>query len=95
MALNAEPVELAAILPFREAYRREMDCQIVHDSIHARAGWSREFLLRAPDLSELRRYELGEKLAAAYRSRLTAAGHMPPPGLTSEALLAGVASARA
>ena len=46
MALNAEPVELAAILPFREAYRREMDCQIVHDSIHARAGWSREFLLR-------------------------------------------------
>ena len=47
MALNAEPVDLAATLPFREAYRREMHCQIVHDSIHARAGWSREFLLRA------------------------------------------------
>jgi hypothetical protein len=42
----------------------------------------------------MRRYELGEKLAGAYRSRLIAAGHQPPPDLTNEALLAGVASVR-
>jgi uncharacterized RDD family membrane protein YckC len=56
---------------------------------------AREFLLRSPELSDIRRYELGEKLAQAYRARLTAAGHTPPPGLTNEALLAGVASVRA
>jgi GNAT superfamily N-acetyltransferase len=28
-------------------YRLEMNCQVIHDSIHGRAGWSREFLLLA------------------------------------------------
>jgi len=28
------------VLPFREGYREEMDCQIVHDSIHRREGWT-------------------------------------------------------
>lgn len=56
---------------------------------------AREFLLRSPELSDIRRYELSEKLAQVYRARLTAAGHTPPPGLTNEALLAGVASVRA
>lgn len=27
-------------LPFRERHREEMNCQIVHDSIHRRTGWS-------------------------------------------------------
>ena len=36
---------LAQILALREAYRREMACQIVHDSWHAR-GFTRSYLLR-------------------------------------------------
>ena len=38
-------VELAAILAMRDEYRREMDCQIVHDSWHAR-GFTSSYLLR-------------------------------------------------
>lgn len=37
-------VSLDAILAMREAYRREMDCQIVHDSWHAR-GFTDLYLL--------------------------------------------------
>jgi GNAT superfamily N-acetyltransferase len=37
--------ELEAILAMRAEYRREMDCQIVHDSWHAR-GFTSSFLLR-------------------------------------------------
>jgi GNAT superfamily N-acetyltransferase len=33
------------VLPLREAYRLEMNCQIVHDSIHRRAGWTTTYLL--------------------------------------------------
>ncbi|MCC7367154.1 MAG: RDD family protein [Chloroflexi bacterium] len=54
---------------------------------------AREFLLRAPELSDLRRYELGERLCQTYRARLAEAGHTPPPGLSNEALMAGVAIA--
>src|SRR5690348_2124922 len=32
-------------LPFRTRQRLEMNCQIVHDSIHAREGWTRSYLL--------------------------------------------------
>jgi GNAT superfamily N-acetyltransferase len=45
LVISATPTSLSAILPFRDAYRVEMDCQIVHDSIHARPGWTREYLL--------------------------------------------------
>jgi GNAT superfamily N-acetyltransferase len=38
-------VELEAILAMRDEYRREMDCQIVHDSWHER-GLTRSYLLR-------------------------------------------------
>jgi GNAT superfamily N-acetyltransferase len=38
-------VRLGAILDLREEYRREMDCQIVHDSWHAR-GFTQSYLLR-------------------------------------------------
>ena len=33
------------VLPLRERYREEMNCQIVHDSIHRRAGWTLTYLL--------------------------------------------------
>jgi GNAT superfamily N-acetyltransferase len=33
------------ILPFRTRYRQEMNCQIVHDSIHRREGWTLSYLL--------------------------------------------------
>lgn len=29
-----------AVLPLRIRYRQEMNCQIVHDSIHRRDGWT-------------------------------------------------------
>ncbi len=37
-----QPNEIASL---REAYREEMHCQIIHDSLHARLGWSTEYLL--------------------------------------------------
>ena len=39
-------VPLEAILPMREEYRREMNCQIVHDSWHHR-GFTRSYLILA------------------------------------------------
>jgi GNAT superfamily N-acetyltransferase len=42
--LEAREVPLASIAPLREAYRREMNCQIVHDSWHAR-GFTRCFIV--------------------------------------------------
>src|SRR5215831_16754259 len=45
-----QPVAIAAsdaeILPLRTRYRREMNCQIVHDSIHQRPGWTLSYLLQ-------------------------------------------------
>src|SRR3954452_22962217 len=32
-------------LPLRMRYREEMNCQIVSDSIHRRAGWTKSWLL--------------------------------------------------
>lgn len=47
MDLSAEVVPLEDILPWREAYRSEMNCQIIHDSIHERPGWTFEYQLLA------------------------------------------------
>ncbi len=44
-AFAAVPVPLDAILAMRDEYRREMNCQIVHDSWHAR-GFTKSFLLQ-------------------------------------------------
>ena len=44
-APQATPVSPAAILPLRARYREEMNCQIVHDSIHRRAGWTLTYQL--------------------------------------------------
>jgi GNAT superfamily N-acetyltransferase len=38
-------VELRHIEGMRDMYRHEMNCQIIHDSIHVRPGWSHEYLI--------------------------------------------------
>jgi GNAT superfamily N-acetyltransferase len=45
MQACAKLVEAAEVLPFRELYREEMRCQIVHDSIHRRPGWTKTYVL--------------------------------------------------
>ena len=46
MTITARASELSEIEPLREQYRREMNCQIIHDSIHGRPGWTKEFALQ-------------------------------------------------
>jgi len=41
----AHRVELPEIQGLRDIYRHEMNCQIIHDSIHTRPGWTQEYLL--------------------------------------------------
>ena len=48
MTIDVSPVPLEEILPLRELYRREMSCQIVHDSL-PRRGFGNLFLLRIDD----------------------------------------------
>jgi GNAT superfamily N-acetyltransferase len=33
------------IQPWRDLYRHEMNCQIIHDSLHTRPGWTEEYVL--------------------------------------------------
>lgn len=47
--ISIREVKLKAISAMRDAYRAEQDCQIVHDSIHARRGWTREFTIAEGD----------------------------------------------
>lgn len=49
MVIAARISELNEIAPLRELYRGEMDCQIIHDSIHVRPGWTREYALELDD----------------------------------------------
>jgi GNAT superfamily N-acetyltransferase len=49
MPIVVRASELPEIAPLREKYRAEMNCQIIHDSIHTRAGWTREFALHDDD----------------------------------------------
>jgi GNAT superfamily N-acetyltransferase len=50
MLILAQRVELADIQEMRAMYRLEMNCQIIHDSIHTRAGWTHEYLLTEGDV---------------------------------------------
>lgn len=43
MRFTAQPTTLDEIVSWREDYRKEMNCQVIHDSIHGRPGWTREF----------------------------------------------------
>ena len=47
MAIVARIAQLIDIdiASLRESYREEMKCQIIHDSIHVRSGWTREYAL--------------------------------------------------
>jgi GNAT superfamily N-acetyltransferase len=45
MKVLAEAATVEDILRWRDLYRQEMNCQIVHDSIHARPGWTETFVL--------------------------------------------------
>jgi len=44
-AVSVTPVSLADIATLRDAFRAEMATQIVHDSIHARRGWTTEWAI--------------------------------------------------
>lgn len=45
MSISVRRCELTEIASFRQMYREEMHCQIIHDSIHDRPGWSVEYAL--------------------------------------------------
>lgn len=47
--ISATATTLERIRFWRDMYRLEMSCQIIHDSIHDRPGWTREYLLSAAD----------------------------------------------
>jgi len=47
MELSAKPASVEDILPWRDMYRLEMGCQIIHDSLHSRKGWTEPYLLIA------------------------------------------------
>jgi len=43
--IDVRRVPLRHIAEMRDAFRAEMACQIVHDALHRRRGWTREFAL--------------------------------------------------
>jgi GNAT superfamily N-acetyltransferase len=45
MPATVRPASALDILSLRTRYRSEMNCQIVHDSIHRREGWTLSYLL--------------------------------------------------
>ena len=47
MNIECSVVSLSTILRMRDAYRHEMHCQVVHDSLHERPGWTTQFLVTA------------------------------------------------
>src|SRR5690348_10105154 len=46
MPVSASLASNQDILPLRVRYRAEANGQIVHDSIHSRAGWTKSYLLK-------------------------------------------------
>jgi GNAT superfamily N-acetyltransferase len=49
MRATATPTSPHVVLPLRIRYRQEMNCQIVHDSIHRRPGWTATYALHIDD----------------------------------------------
>jgi GNAT superfamily N-acetyltransferase len=49
MRTTVTPTSSGAVLPLRGRYRQEMNCQIVHDSIHRRPGWTSTYALQIDD----------------------------------------------
>jgi GNAT superfamily N-acetyltransferase len=50
MELSAKAASVENILRWRDLYRLEMNCQIIHDSIHSRPGWTQEYFLFAGEV---------------------------------------------
>ena len=48
--IDAHLTHLSQIAALRDEYRHEMNCQVIHDSIHGRTGWSREYALKLDGL---------------------------------------------
>ena len=48
--ISAYPTTGQEILPWRDLYRQEMDCQIIHDSLHRRDGWTQPYRLRIAEV---------------------------------------------
>ena len=44
MSILVEASSSDRTLPLRDLYRAEMNCQVVHDSIHTRPGWTHTYL---------------------------------------------------
>ncbi len=44
MGIEVKPVAVDDIARWRDLYHREMNCQIVHDNMHARPGWTQPYL---------------------------------------------------
>ena len=44
MQVRADVSSVERTFPLRDRYRAEMNCQIVHDSIHSRPGWTMTYL---------------------------------------------------
>lgn len=51
MKLFTKQTTVEDILPWRDRYRQEMNCQIVHDSLHARPGWTEEYRLEVEGIA--------------------------------------------
>ena len=45
MTLSVRAAAALDIRPHRDLYRQEMNCQIIHDSLHERPGWTQTYLL--------------------------------------------------
>jgi RimJ/RimL family protein N-acetyltransferase len=46
MNIECAVTNLPAIAHLRDIYRHEMHCQIIHDSLHVRPGWTTPYLLK-------------------------------------------------
>jgi GNAT superfamily N-acetyltransferase len=49
MAISAKASTVREIQPWRDMYRAEMNCQITHDSLHYREGWTQPYSLLVDD----------------------------------------------
>src|SRR5262249_6154973 len=49
-SITAKTTSVQEILRWRTLYRQEMNCQIIHDSLHFREGWTQPYILLAGDV---------------------------------------------
>src|SRR5262249_50414398 len=42
---TAKATTVEETFPWRDLYRQEMNCQIIHDSLHSRKGWTESYAL--------------------------------------------------